>query len=207
MRAVNLLPRDDHQRTQSQQNLPALLSTALIVLVMGLLGVMYFSSKSTAEAKALELQDAQAELGLLPSPEELAAKGAPQRQLASEHSARVAALSAALTHRVAWDRVLRQISLVLPEDVWLKTMNAQSPNPAGLAAAPVTPADQPPKLLTVEGYTYSHDAVARLMTRLSVIPDLSNVWLERSSRGELAGRPVVTFKILADVRGVGTATS
>ena len=206
MRAVNLLPKDDVQRSQKSQNVPALVSTALVVLVSGLLGVFYFSAKSTAETKALELQDVQAELAMLPSPAEIAAETAPQRQLASEHGTRIAALSSALTHRVAWDRVLRQISLVLPEDVWLKSLNATSPNPAGAAVAPVTPVDQPPKLLTIEGYTYSHDAVARLMTRLSVIPDLKNVWLERSSRTLLGGRQIVTFKILADVRSAG-ATS
>ena len=38
MRAVNLLPRDDQQRSRKQQNIPALVSTGLIVLVSGLLG-------------------------------------------------------------------------------------------------------------------------------------------------------------------------
>ena len=206
MRAVNLLPKDDAQRSDRPQNVPTLIATAAVVLVTGLLGVLYFSAKSTAETKALELQDAQAELALLPTPNDIAARTAPQRQLASEHGARVTALSAALTHRVAWDRVLREISLVLPSDVWLKTLSAQSPNPAGAAPQPLLPDDQPPKLLSIEGYTYSHDAVARLLTRLSVIPDLKNVWLERSSRTAIAGRPIVTFRILADVRAAG-ATS
>ena len=62
MRAVNLLPKDDAQRSKRQQNIPAVVSTALIVLVTGLLGLMYFTSKSTATAKDLEYQDAQAEL-------------------------------------------------------------------------------------------------------------------------------------------------
>ena len=34
------------------------------------------------------------------------------------------ALSAALGGRIAWDRVLRQVSLVLPEDVWLTVLSA-----------------------------------------------------------------------------------
>jgi len=206
VRAVNLLPKDDAQRSQRPQNLPTVISTALVVLVTGLLGVMYFSAKSTAETKAMEVEDARAELALLPTPAELATESAAQRQLSSEQTARVTALTSALSHRVAWDRVLREISLVLPDDVWLKTLNAQSPNPATGSAAVSLPNDQPPKLLTIEGYTYSHDAVARLITRLSVIPDLKNVWLVRSSRTELAGRPIVVFQILADVRAAG-ATS
>jgi Tfp pilus assembly protein PilN len=207
VRAVNLLPKDDAQRSRRQQNIPAVVSTGLIVLVTGLLGLMYFTSKSTAQAKDLEYQDAQAELALLPSPADIAAKNAPQQKLKGEHDARVGALSAALTKRVAWDRILREISLVLPEDVWLSSWAAATPTPASGATAPASAAGQPPTLMTIEGYTYSHESVARLLTRLSVIPDLRNVWLTKSSRGALAGRPIVSFTILADVRAAGAASS
>jgi Tfp pilus assembly protein PilN len=203
MRAVNLLPRDDPQRQKKKQNVPALISTALAVLVTGLLGVMYFSAKSNAEQKDMALQDAKAELALLPTPADSAARTASQRTLASERDPRVSALSNALTHRTAWDRVLREISLVLPEDVWLKDFSAASPYPASSSAPPVAIAGQPPTLLTINGYTYSHDAVARLMTRLSVIPDLQNVWLLRSSLTDVGGRTVVSFTIKADVRQAG----
>jgi Tfp pilus assembly protein PilN len=206
MRAVNLLPRDDGQQKKKAQNYPALVSTGLSVLVIGLLGVMYFSAKSTAEQKDLALQDAQAELALLPTPADSAAKTASQRQLTSERDQRVGALTSALTHRVAWDRVLREISLVLPEDVWLKDFAAVSPHPANASPAPLAAAGQPPTLLTINGYTYSHDAVARLMTRLAVIPELQNVWLQQSSRSEVGGRSLVAFTIKADVRQAGTTS-
>jgi Tfp pilus assembly protein PilN len=203
MRAVNLLPKDDGQRQRKKQNYPALVSTGVAVLVIGLLGVMYFSAKSTAEQKDLALQDAQAELALLPTPADSAAKTASQRQLAGERDQRVSALSSALTHRVAWDRVLREISLVLPEDVWLKDFAASSPYPAGASAAPTSANGQAPTLLTVNGYTYSHDAVARLMTRLAVIPDLQNVWLQQSALSTVGSRSIVAFTIMADVRQAG----
>ena len=51
MRAVNLLPKDDAQRGRRQQNLPALISTGLIVPVTGLVGVLYFSAKSASTAR------------------------------------------------------------------------------------------------------------------------------------------------------------
>jgi Tfp pilus assembly protein PilN len=203
VRAVNLLPRDDAQRQKKKQNVPALVSTAVAVLVVGLLGVLYFSSKSTAEQKDLALQDAKAELALLPTPADSAAKTATQRTLASERDQRVSALSSALTHRIAWDRVLREISLVLPDDVWLRDFSAASPFPAGSSTPPVSAAGQPPTLMTINGYTYSHDAVARLMTRLTVIPDLQNVWLQSSSLSKIGGRSIVTFTLKADVRAAG----
>jgi Tfp pilus assembly protein PilN len=206
MRAVNLLPRDDQSRNKKKQNVPALISTALIVLVTGLVGVMYLSAKSTAESKQFELEDAHAELALLPSVAEIQAKDAPRRTLQTEHDARVTALSSALTRRVAWDRILREISLVLPNDVWLRNMSASSPTPASGTTPAVTPVGLPPTLMTIEGSTYSHDAVARLLTRLSVIPDLKNIWLTKSELGVVAGRSIVSFTILADVRQAG-ATS
>ena len=206
MRAVNLLPKDDQQQGRRKQNLPALISTGLIVLVTGLMGVFYFSARSAATAKELELEDAKAELALLPTPSELATQTAGQRKLATERQARIAALSAALGHRVAWDRVLREVSLVLPDDVWLTQLAAFSPKPPTGTAPVQTAPGAVPQGFTMAGYTYSHDAVARLLTRLSVIPDLQNVWLERSLRTKLVGRYVITFTIRADVRAPG-ATS
>ena len=206
MRAVNLLPRDDQNRNKRKQNVPALISTALIVLVTGLVGVMYLSAKGTAQSKASELEGARTELAMMPSVADIQAKDAPRVKLKTEHDARVTALSSALTRRIAWDRILREISLVLPNDVWLRNMSASSPTPASGATPAVTPTGLPPTLMTIEGSTYSHDAVARLLTRLSVIPDLKNIWLTKSELGVVAGRPIVSFTILADVRQAG-ATS
>lgn len=206
MRAVNLLPKDDQSRSTRKQNVPALIATALIVLVTGLIGVTYLSAKGTAESKKTELESARDELALMPSVADINAKDAPRRTLKTEHDARVNALSTALTRRVAWDRILREISLVLPNDVWLRNMSATSPTPASGTSPAVTPPGLPPTLMTIEGSTYSHDAVARLITRLSVIPDLKNVWLTKSELGVIAGRSIVSFTILADVRQSG-ATS
>ena len=206
MRAVNLLPKVDQTRTTRKQNVPVLISSAVIVLVAGLIGVSYLSAKGTAETKQSELDGAKTELSLLPSVADINAKDAPRRTLRTEHDARVAALSSALSRRVAWDRILREISLVLPDDVWLRTMSASSPTPAAGASPAATPAGLPPTLMIMEGSTYSHDAVARLITRLSVIPDLRNVWLSKSELGSIGGRQIVQFTILADVRQAG-ATS
>jgi Tfp pilus assembly protein PilN len=202
VRAVNLLPKDDAQRNKKQQNVPALVSSALIVLFTGLAGVLYFSAKSEAQAKEMQVQDARAELALLPTPSDLAAASAGTERLRAEHAARLAALSTALTHRVSWDRVLREISLVLPDDVWLRDMAAVSPATPG-ATAPPNVVGAPPEGFAINGYTYSHDAVARLLSRLAVIPDLQNVWLERSARAELGGRSIITFTFRAAVRSSG----
>jgi Tfp pilus assembly protein PilN len=166
------------------------------------MGVLYFSAKSTAQQKEFELRDAKTELALLPTAADLAAAQAGTEHLRSEHAARLTALSTALTHRVSWDRVLREISLVLPEDVWLKDLSATSPSTPG-GTAPANVVGAPPQGFAINGYTYSHDAVARLLSRLAVIPDLQHVWLERSTRSMAGGRPIVSFTIRAAVRASG----
>ena len=87
----------------------------------------------------------------------------------------MSALSTALTSRIAWDRVFREFSLVLPDDVWLTTLTAKSP------ISPLTNVRRrtgaAPSQFTIQGRTYSHDGVARLLSRLQVVPDLTNVQL------------------------------
>src|ERR671912_1688078 len=87
--------------------------------------------------------------------------------LAAEKGARIGALSAALSGRVAWDRVLRQVSLVLPEDVWLTNLTAAAPDAAQQSATGSG--------FTLTGATYSQNGVARFLARLAVIPDLANI--------------------------------
>jgi Tfp pilus assembly protein PilN len=56
---------------------------------------------------------------------------------------------------------------------------------------------------TLDGYTYSHAAVARLLTRLAVVPDLVNVQLQQSTKTKLGTANAVHFTIAADVRRPG----
>jgi hypothetical protein len=52
----------------------------------------------------------------------------------------------------------------------------------------------------MQGYTYSQEGVARLLSRLQVVPALQNVKLVTSSQTQLLNQTVVTFSIEADVR-------
>ena len=45
-------------------------------------------------------------------------------QLPQQRETRVLALSTALGGRVVWDRLLREVSQVLPSDVWITTLSA-----------------------------------------------------------------------------------
>jgi Tfp pilus assembly protein PilN len=217
MRAVNLLPREGPKR---RRRLTLVVQLALVApfVVGSLLAAGYLLASSKVNDGKATLQALQDELAALPQPITPAETNS---ALAIQRDQRIAALASALQTRVAWDRVLREVSSVLPEDVWLTTLSAQSPQ-ASVAAPPATttptttssdtggettttvPAPAPVPAATAPlklvGYTYSQEGVARFLSRLSVIPDLQDVKLIQSSQTIVAGRSVVSFEMQASVR-------
>ena len=200
MRAVNLLPRDTGQRTIKKESLPVLIGACSGVLVAAVLGAMFMMGSGKIAAQQRKLDDLNRIYQALPPPP--AGPSAAQQQLAGEQSARVTALSTALTSRVAWDRVFREFSLVLPEDVWLTSLTAKSPISPVTNVATST-AGGAPSQFTIQGRTYSHDGVARLLSRLQVVPDLTNVQLLSSTLSKVGGQDVVDFSIAADIKVSG----
>jgi Tfp pilus assembly protein PilN len=212
MRAVNLLPKYEKRRVGPSIPTPVAITVlAGLTLVTALLGLLFVSAHGTVKSRGLELAQKQAELAAIPVP----AQSQVQQQdaLVADKTARVTALNAALARRIAWDRVLREFALVLPDDVWLLNMSAQAPTSAAASASDSssTSSSSAPALggqlgFNIEGYTYSHDAVARLLTRLSVIPDLEQVQLVTSERTQLNNRNVIHFRITANVRPPGASS-
>jgi Tfp pilus assembly protein PilN len=200
MRAVNLLPRDQAQRTIKKESLPVLVGACSGVLVLAVLGAMFMMGSGKVAAQQRKVDDLNRAYQALPPPP--AGPSAAQQQLAGEQSARVSALSTALTSRVAWDRVFREFSLVLPDDVWLTTLSAKSPI-SPVTNTPTSTGTGPPSQFTIQGRTYSHDGVARLLSRLQVVPDLTNVQLLSSTLSKVGGQDVVDFSIAADIKVTG----
>lgn len=200
MRSVNLLPRDDTKKRR--QPGPVMLTGVLgTVLVTAVICGAFLMASSGVTEKQSDVDALRAELAATPA---APAEPAGQSGLESEKSQRVAKLSSALAARVAWDRVLREVSLVLPEDVWLESLNANTPEPNFVPQPGQTEA--PPGGFSLTGYTYSHDGVARLLARLAVIPHLQQPKLGSSIIDKTQSRPVVKFTISASLRQAG-ATS
>ena len=201
MRAVNLLPRDEPKKSFEATRGVVFGAAGGAALVTALLVSMTVSAGGAANSKRAELDTLRAQIAAIPPAEVKDTSG--DEALAAQKVARVGALSAALTSRVAWDRLLRQVSLVLPEDVWLTNLSATAPAAATASAAAATTASTAGFTLT--GSTYSQNGVARFLSRLSVIPDLANVRLQSSQSALVAERALVQFTILADLRALGDA--
>ena len=124
MRAVNLLPREVANTKGSRLSPPVITGLVAAFLVVAVLGAGFFKGSANVAHKQTELDAARAELALVPAP---AAQDSMSSTLATERVQRVAALQTALNGRISWDRVLREVSLVLPNDVWLSGLTLQAP--------------------------------------------------------------------------------
>lgn len=198
MRAVNLLPRDAPVKSFAANRGVAFGGLGGAALVTAVLATMVVGAGGAASQKQAELDALRVQIAAVPRPVEQDTSG--DAVLAADKGARVGALSAALGGRVAWDRVLRQISLVLPEDVWLTNLSASAP--VAVDAVPLEGATVATGV-TLVGSTYSQNGVARFLSRLSVVPDLANVRLVSSQGGLVGERELVQFTVLADVRAPG----
>lgn len=205
MRAVNLLPKDDIRVVTKVQKIAVGVGTGGAVIMTALLAMMFLGASSKVHDAQLTLDDLHAQLAVIPPPPPGPTAG--ETALASQEKPRADAVSAALQRRVAWDRVMRELSLVLPEDVWLSKLSAKSPvSPSMTLTGSAPAAGGPPTQVTIDGYTYSHDAVARLLSRLAVVPDLQNVALQHSSLVKVENQSVVQFTIAADLRLPGVTS-
>jgi Tfp pilus assembly protein PilN len=199
MRAVNLLPRDDGRSKRTKaQNAPVAIGLALALVVFVAIAALFLTSSAGVKDKQAALGRAKAELAVLPP-----LPNAPTQTeilLVGQQQDRLNALASALSRRVAWDRILREVATVLPDDVWLTNLAARSPSsPASSAPAAPTAPTAAPTGFVLTGYTYSQNGVARLLSRLAVLPDLRNVQLQTSALSKVGAQQIVQFTILADV--------
>jgi Tfp pilus assembly protein PilN len=207
MRAVNLLPKDGSQRKSFKREDPAVVvgsALGAVVLIALLGGFMNVHSKVNAEQAKLDT--ARAEYAKLSREKEerpvikpvKTKQIVPVPAVTAEEQPRLAAISSALGTRIAWDRILREFSLVLPDDVKVTSLTMSAP--AADAATTGAPSGATAQGFSIAGTAFSHDGVARLLSRLMLIPDLTNVTLGSSTAGtdQSVG---VQFNITASIKG------
>ena len=209
LRSVNLLPPELRNLGRKK---PSLLNVALPVAAVVpfiAIGVMFMNASGDVTDRQGQLETVQAEIAALPEPTRPDID--PTLEVAQQQ--RAAALASVLGGRLAWDRVLSDLSRVLPANVWLTHFSAKAPVVSPLAvpaattpAVPGTPvAAVAPTGVAIEGYTYSLPDVARLLARLNALPSLSNVVLGTSAKTKIGKREAVSFTINADIASTGGA--
>jgi Tfp pilus assembly protein PilN len=217
MRAVNLLPRDLQNAKSIRHEDPAVvIGSALGVIVMIALGSAFFVAHGKASAQEAQLTQARLSLAQLseqkrPKPKPVTPSApitpiVPPPSVTGQEASWLSAVTTNLSQRIAWDRVLREVSLVIPDDVTLTQLTMTAPTPASEAAAAAPGATTASQGFVIQGTAFSYDSVARLLSRLALVPDLSEVTLARTGSGSAPGSTStpssgVQFDITATVAG------
>ena len=207
MKAVNLLPADHKPVRQTNiasglsKHAVAIGGTAGAIAVAAVLGLSYQSASNAAKSTQDQLDAVNARIAAVSQPLNAADQSV---------RARVEQVTAADAARMSWDGFMTKLARVLPEDVWLVSMQAQETAPvapgssdptAGAPAATPTPGAAPTGF-TVSGFTYSQSSVARLMRRLSMLPWLSDVSLQSSNVTTVGAHSVFQFTIVGAVNSL-----
>ncbi len=204
-RAVNLLREASAKPKNRRASLVAVGVPVAAAVPLVALGLLYFGAHGKASDQQAQLDAVRAEIAALPQP--------PTPTIGSgvigDEAVRASSVASVLGGRLAWDAVLRDLSRVLPENVWLTKLSVTQPAAGNLAdgavpVAAVAPGVAPtPTAVSIDGFTYSQPDVARLLARLGTLATLKNVTLTSSQIQPLGNRDVAHFVIVADLNQTG----
>lgn len=180
MRPINLIPAEERRRTRGAGSrsgpLPFLLIGGLALLLVGVLMMLHYSNQvSDREDNVAQLESERS------AATAKAAELAPFTsfvQLAEQRTSTIAELADA---RFDWPRVIQQLSLILPPDVYFTSMTGSAGAGGGEASQVSVPS------LTLAGCASSQNAVAGFVATLKQIDGVTRVSLANSSTAEGEG--------------------
>jgi Tfp pilus assembly protein PilN len=194
VRAINLIPME--QRRGSSARGPGARTGAAAYAVLGGLGVAVacvlglVMTSNSINSKTDKLAGVQAQSQ---GEKQVADALRPYGQFAELQRARHQQISSLTTSRFDWERALRQLSLAIPRNAYLLDVAAtansevQVGGGSGGGAASLREKSTAPAF-AMTGCTYSQHAVARMMTRMRNLDDVTAVHLAKSVRKEDTGQ-------------------
>lgn len=180
MRPVNLIPIEERRGEQAPLRSGPLAYIVVGALVLALAGVTALVltgnqiSERKAEIATLEQEDAAASI----EAERLAA----YTQFRAMSEQRVATVASLADSRFDWERVMRELALVLPGDVWLVSLDASvsSGDGGGEGGSGGLRAAAPGPALQLSGCAKGQEGVAGFVTALKDIDGVTRVGVQSS---------------------------
>jgi Tfp pilus assembly protein PilN len=188
MRPVNLIPPEERRGAHAPARtgpVPYLLVGALVAVLVGVTALVLTAnqiSERKGEVATLKVEDAAAKA----EAERLVA----YTQFRTLREQRVATIGSLADSRFDWERVMRELSLILPADVWLVGLNAtaspdasaggESGGGGGGASGSSLRASAPGPALELSGCAAGQEAVAGFVTALKDIDGVTRVGVESS---------------------------
>lgn len=177
MTQVNLLPSDVRERQRSRRLVAAAVAAvgavvALLFFVFVLQSARLSNTEQKLNAQQAVNADLQNKIGQL---QQFA-------DLKQSVAAREAVRAGALNGQVAWSGVLRDISMVIPNQMWLTGMNATLTDTSSLPASGTPPTSGSAIAPTMagsiqfQGMASDFPTVAKWLTRLEQVKGWVNSW-------------------------------
>lgn len=184
MRPVNLIPAEDrHGDDRPLRTGPvAYIMLGALVLALAGLTMLVLTGNKISDRKGELAQVQREDAAETARAESLAS----YTQFAALHEERVQTIASLADSRFDWERVMRELALILPHDVWLTSLDASASPESGssggtggsLSSSIVGPS------LAISGCAAGQDGVAGFVTALKDIDGVTRVGVESS---ELAG--------------------
>jgi Tfp pilus assembly protein PilN len=178
MRPVNLLPPGERRGDQAPARtgpLPYLVIGALVALLAGVTLVVVTNNKiseSKDEAARLTRENSVAKARA----ERLAA----YTQYRNLREQRVSTVASLADSRFDWERVMRELSLVLPKDVWLVELEASASPESSTGGSSGMRGSIAGPALEITGCAKGQEAVAGFVTTLKDIDGVTRVGVQSS---------------------------
>jgi Tfp pilus assembly protein PilN len=165
----------------------AVIGVLAVFLVMAL---AYVLSSNQVTARENQAANARAEADRL---EAQAARQNSFTDFAQIAQTRLTSVTGVAQTRFDWERLMRELSRILPEGSWLQSADASMlGDPAGATTAtstPTTTAAPAAPSASLVGCTPDQSDVARMMVRLGQIHRVSEVTLNESAQEQIEGTP------------------
>jgi Tfp pilus assembly protein PilN len=183
MRPVNLIPKEERPGGRRPMRGGPVAYIVVGALVAALLGVtaLVVTDNQISDRKA-EIASIEGEVA---AAEARAQSLSAYTQFHSVREQRVATIANLADSRFDWERVMRELSLVLPGDVWLTNLTASASPTAETAGggSGSLRASVPGPALSLAGCAVSQDAVAGFVQALKDVDGVTRVGVEGSSLG------------------------
>jgi len=186
MKAVNLIPTEQRRaKASGKQNGSSYVLIGLLVTLLAMVGAYVVTSNNV---KDRESKAAAAKAEAKQYEAEVAQRGS-FTNFAQIKATRLASVVGVASTRFDWERLMRELSRVMPADGWLQSAEASVAGDAAEAAAAATSetAAAPQPTADLVGCTPKQEDVAAMMVRLRQMHRVSDVTLNES-RVETAGK-------------------
>jgi type II secretory pathway pseudopilin PulG len=181
MKAVNLIPGDQRRATPTGSQAGGAYVVLGVLAVLLVMAVAYVLTSNGVNDKTSKAEQAGQQADAL---EAQASQLNAYTDFASIKEQRLAAVATAAKTRFDWERLMREVSRVMPKGSWLQTTQASvTPDSATAAAVTPTPAAAPTgPQATFVGCTPKQSEVAKILVRLRAMHRVTDVELNQSLR-------------------------